>query len=75
MASATIYEKYDINKDGTLSPDELKVFYADLSAARPDLGLTEAGFGAWFAAIDADSDGTIAPSELDGYLASINYQA
>ena len=75
MSSASIYEKYDINKDGTLSPDELKAFYADLSAARADLGLTEGGFAAWFSAIDADGDGTIAPHELDGYLASINYQA
>ena len=73
MASASIYEKYDLNKDGTLSPEEVKVFYADLSAARADLGLTEEGFGAWFAAIDSDSDGTITPAELEAYLASINY--
>ena len=73
--SSSVFEKYDLNKDGTLSPDELKVFYNDLSAARADLGLSEANYATWFAAIDQDGDGTITPAELDGYLQSINYSA
>ena len=73
--SSSVFEKYDLNKDGTLSPDELKVFYNDLSAARADLGLSEDNYATWFAAIDQDGDGTITPAELDGYLQSINYSA
>ena len=73
MSSASVFEKYDTDKDGTLSPAELKVFYADLSAARADLGLSEATYDTWFASIDKDGDGTIAPAELDAYLQSINY--
>lgn len=74
-AAQAIFEKYDLNKDGTLSQEELGGFYADLSAARADLGLAADGFSAWFSSIDIDASGTISPEELAAYLASINYSA
>ena len=72
---ASVYEKYDTDKDGTLNPVELQAFFTDLAAARADLALTQEGYAAWFASIDKDGDGTIAPSELEAYLVSINYSA
>ena len=68
---AGVYEKYDSDKDGTLSPAELQVFYNDLVASRPELAAGD--YQAWFNSIDKDLDGTISPAELEAYLASVNY--
>ena len=70
-----IYEKLDINKDGTLEPSELEAWFNELAAKRADLGLAAAGFAAWFSSIDKDASGTISPDELEAYLTSINYTA
>ena len=71
----SIYEKFDEDKDGNLSPVELRNFYDGLSASRGDLNLTADGFDAWFAAIDVNGNGSVAPDELKNYLTSINYTA
>lgn len=70
---AHIYEKYDTDKDGTLSPAELRNFYNDLVDLRKDLALTHEGYDAWFNSIDKDGDGTVAPQELEAYLTLINF--
>lgn len=70
-----IFEKFDLNKDGTLEPSELEAWYAELSGKRADLGLTADTYAAWFQAIDKDGDGTVSPSEVEAYLTSINYTA
>jgi Ca2+-binding EF-hand superfamily protein len=70
---AGLFEKYDSDKDGTLSAPELEVFYNDLAASRPDLASGD--YNAWFGAIDKDGDGRISPPELEAYLASVNYTA
>ena len=72
---SSIYEKFDNDKDGNLSEEELKNFYNDLTAARADLSLTAEGFQAWFTGIDVNGNGSVAPDELKNYLTSINYTA
>ena len=47
---AGLFEKYDSDKDGTLSAPELEVFYNDLAGARPDLASGD--YNAWFSTID-----------------------
>jgi hypothetical protein len=73
--TAALYEKHDSDKNGTLEPVEIRPFFDELIAARPDLGFTADDFDKWFGSIDLNSDGTIAPDELQGYLAGINYSA
>lgn len=43
-AAAHIYERFDVNNDKNLSKTEIKPFYMELIAQRPDLRLTENGF-------------------------------
>jgi hypothetical protein len=52
---AGLFEKYDSDKEGTLSAPELEVFYNDLAASRPDLASGD--YNEWFGAIDKDGDG------------------
>ncbi len=68
-----IFEKYDLDKSGTLSKDDTVTFYKELIASRADLGLTEGDYDGWFGKIDQDSDNTISKEELHGYLHGINY--
>ena len=70
-----IFDQYDSNHDGNLTSDELKPWYDELVAARGDLGLSNEGYAAWFAAIDKNADGSIATDELAAYLESINFSA
>ena len=72
---ASLFEKFDTDKSGTLSPEDIKDFFTELAAARADLSLTEEGYEAWFAAIDKDGDNTVSPAEVEAYLASVNYTA
>lgn len=60
----SIWVRYDFDKNGTLNSEEAEQLYLDISANRPDLGLTADGYQAWFAGIDADGDKTINRAEL-----------
>ncbi len=68
---AGIFEKYDSDKDGTLSTTELQEFFTQLSATRSDLG----DFASWFAKVDKDGSGTVSAEDLEEFLASIGYTA
>ena len=65
----TVFQQFDLDKDGTLSPAELKAFFESLIAK----GFASGEYDAWFSSIDKDGDGTVNPAEMAGYLASINY--
>lgn len=73
-AAAKIYQRFDVNNDKNLSKAEIKPFYLELIAKRPDLRLTESGFDKWFNSIDSDNNGDMDHSELEAYLFSINYK-
>ena len=73
-----IFAKYDSEADGSgsLNIDELKEPYQKLAVERPDLGLTNEGYPAFFAKLsgdDGNSDGKATKEELIAYLESINY--
>ena len=72
---ADIFKKFDIDGSGDLSTDDFKTFYSEISAKRPDLGLTPEGYDAWFKSLDKDGSGTLSPQDLSDYLVSINYSA
>lgn len=67
--AASVFAKFDADKDGTLSPAELQAFFESLVAS----GQASGDYNAWFTAIDKDGDGTVNPAEMAGYLESINY--
>lgn len=69
-----IFSRFDINKDHNLSPEELRPFFNELSAQRPDLQLKQATYNNWFNSIDSDKNGNMDPHELQAYLDSINYK-
>ena len=73
-----LFDKFDLDKSGTLSNEDLLPFFCDLAAARPDLALnTEdpTSYDAWFKNIDKDGSGTVDTEDLKTYLASVNFTA
>ena len=80
MAStvAALFDKYDLDKSGTLSNEDLLPFFTDLAAARADLSLNvedPTSYDSWFKGIDKDGSGTVSQEDLQLYLDSINYTA
>jgi len=73
--AAALFEKYDLDKSGTLSVEDFKPFFDELIAARSDLGLSAGEYDKWFSQIDQDGSGTISVEDLVDYLTKINYSA
>ena len=66
-----VFDQFDSDKDGALTPDEIKAFFESLVAK----GFASGEYEAWFTTIDKDGDGTVNLAELAGFLESINYTA
>lgn len=73
--TASLFEKFDTDKNGVLKQSEIEVFFNELIASRSELALTADDFEKWYNAIDENKNGTITPDELSRYLASINFTA
>ena len=71
---AKLFEKYDQDKSGTLHAEDIRPAWEKLREKRPDLGLTEEGYQAWFDAIDGNGSGDLSQEDVVGYLKSINYE-
>ena len=67
----SVFDEFDADKDGTLTPEELKAFFESLVAK----GFASGEYEAWFATIDKDGDGTVNHAEMAVFLESINYTA
>merc|ERR1712125_271794 len=65
-----VFDLLDVNRDGEISPGELRNTFARLNDAAllQVLGLGESDSDAVFDAIDANSDGEITRAELAAYL-------
>ena len=70
ILAQAVLTKYDADKSGTLSRDDLPAYHAILVKNRPDLA---GDYDAWFDSIDQDHDGTISKEELAAYFTSISY--
>ena len=68
-----MFDFYDADKSGTLHAVDIRGGFDKLAAERPDLGLTDAGYQAWFDGIDGNGSGDISKEDLLNYLRSINY--
>ena len=59
------FDEIDRNRDGTLSPDELRTWSA---SRKPADGRNEGGFAEYFRRADANSDGALTRAEVDKAL-------
>jgi len=66
-----LFNKYDIDRDGTLSQVELLPFYSDLCERRRDVYLKHNTFEAWLKSECPKSELTI--EDLKAYLDRISY--
>ena len=64
----------DTDGDSLIDAQEARHLFDNLITRQPELGLTEEGYAAWFAALDIDNDGKVTVDEVVTYLVSINYQ-
>jgi colicin import membrane protein len=58
-----IFDAYDVDKDGELSPDEAEQFFTQL-IKYGDKGYTKADLDAWFVALDEDGSKKLSKSEM-----------